>query len=175
MSNPWSGMFTKTILSKRRSRKFWNIFLISILVIIVFSLSSLSYVLLNDYYVETKEYTFISYENNFVITNERSFEVARKDRQEIEISRLVNRVSSGETVEITIGKITKELIEIKFNKETVYKKELVPILPNVLGCIFLIFPVLTFLVFLFIVVNIKKVPNKFIDNLQKKMILRKHD
>ena len=172
MSNPWSGMIAKTITSKKRSRLFWNLFFYSVIFVIALAMSVFVYQIVSDHSKYDEEQIFIEYKNGYLITDIASFKTPKNEEQEINIKTLIQSVNSGDKICLTISKVSGDLLEVKHNNNSIYKKATTPILPTVLASFILVFPILGFCIFMLFVVNIKN-PSEKIDKIQRRFLLRK--
>ena len=172
MSNGWlAGQVAKTITGKKRSRKFYNVFLIIVLTVLTISFLYIAiFQILSDYTTYESEQIFIDYSDGYLQTNSDSFKIADDKSQEIKIRQLLLRAEKGDNIRLKISSISGELIEIKYSGKVVYK-----VITTDIRAVISFFILLCFgyglVIFMLIVVNAKK-PRKRIDKLQKKAILR---
>ena len=171
MSNPWSGHVAKGIKSKKRPRIFWNVFFSIVIAVILLVMLIFAYQIASECLKYDSVQIFVEYENGYLITNVDSFEIHEYDKQEIEISKLLGMVDTGEKITLTISRISGELLEVKYLNDVVYKKVPTPIIPTIVAMFLLVFPMLGFCIFMLIVTNIKN-PSKRIDKIQSKFLLR---
>ena len=171
MSNSWSGFVAKGITSKKRPKIFWNIFFTVLIFITLSAMSVFVYQLASEHYKHDSEQVFIAYKNGYLTTDVDSFKISKSDRQEIRIYNLIQSVDTGEKITLTISNISGDLLEVEYLDELVYKKELTPIIPTAMACVFLVFPMLVFFIFMLVVTNMKS-PGKQIAKIQNKFLLR---
>lgn len=171
MSNPWAGQLAKNITSKKRSRLFWNVFFSILILGVVFAMSCFVYQVVAERCTYDSEQIFIEYKNEWLTTDVSSFKIPESDKQEIKISNLTKIVNSGETITMTVSSVSGELLEVKFQDDKVYKRQLTPIMPTVVVSIVLVIPMLAFMIFMLVVTNIKH-PSKRIDKIQRQFLLR---
>ena len=168
MSNPWTGKLAKAITATKRTRKFWNIFCAIIVFIILFGLSSFIYQVCSDYMRYDIEEIYVEYRDKILITNSSSFEIAEYNDQEVKITKLHEVVKKGEKIVLSISKISKELMEVKYQNQTVYKKNTA----SVVGGVVLLLPIVAVIAFFWIAINVKNPKSKLINQLQKELMLR---
>ena len=171
MSNPWSGKMAKALTSQRRPRYVWNTFLIIIVAVILFALSSFVYQVLCSYRCYETKQIYFEYKDNFLYTDVSSYEIPDDEKQEIGINVLIHKVKSGEEINLSISKISGKLIEVIYKDEIVYKTTVPPILPTIVAFVVLIVPLLCFIAFMFYVINAKK-PSKRISKIQHQLLLK---
>ena len=167
---PVSGQIAKLIASKKRTRKFHNIFwggtaLIVLLFSVYFFLK-----ILPDHIVQIEEQTFVQYENGKLITEESTLDLSNYG-EKIYISNLINTIKCGDKIKTTTSLLTGELIEIEYDNVAVYRKRIEPLTPLIIAYCICILPALIFTIFMLIVLNIKK-PGKFVDKIQRKILLQ---
>lgn len=172
MINPWiSGKLAKMLVQKRRTRKFWNIvFSLFILFLISFAFVFL-YRILCDHLVHEEEHIYINCYDGFIVTETGSYKIADDDKQEVKIFMLEAKVKNGDKIVLSLSKISGELLEVKFFSSTVYKVQVDDLDAFIILIVVFFLPFLGLSIFMLIVTNIKN-PNKKIDNLQRKFLLR---
>ena len=70
MSNSWVGGLAKIITSRKRTKKFWNIFFVTIIMLILLALSAFLYQLVAENVTYQSEQTFIEYTDGQLITED---------------------------------------------------------------------------------------------------------
>ena len=172
MTNPWlSGQIAKSIANKKRTRRFWNVFFITLTCCILAVTALLILQVSADYVKHNEEHVFVEYNDGYLITQSSSFKIAEYDRQDVKISTLAKRVKQGETVTLTVSNLSNKLLEVKYRGETVYNKIPASIGALVALCAGLVAPIIAFCIFMLVVTNIKN-PGKRIDKIQSQYLLR---
>ena len=171
MSNSWSGFVAKSITSKKRPKSFWNIFFIIAIIIVLSVMCVFIYQVASEHFKHDSEQVFVEYKNGYLTTDSNSFKIHENDKQEIKISKLIQLVDEGDKITLTISNLSGDLLEIKYLNEIVYKKEPIPIAPTVIMCVFLVFPMLGFFIFMLVVTNMKS-PGKKIAKIQNQFLLK---
>ena len=173
MSNSWAGMVAKSITSKKRPKIFWNIFFSIGIFIVMIGMCLCFYQVVCERFSYDSEQLFVEYKNGCLTTDTDSFKIPKNDNQEIKIKKLLQYqyVEAGEKITLTISKISGDLLKVEHLDEVVYEVESTPITPIIIACIFLVFPILGFCIFMLVVVNIKS-PGKRIAKFQNQFLLR---
>ena len=169
-----AGRIAKSITSKKRPRWFWNVFLGTLIAIIVITLSCGFIQVASDTFNHREEHIFVEYKENQLITESGSFKVVEEEKQDVSIRKLIKKVKSGDTVILTISDISGELLEAKYLNDVVYKQKLSSMTVFIVFCFILVFPILGLVVFMLVVTNIKN-PSKRIDKIQSQFLLRFYD
>ena len=172
MNNPWlAGQIAKILTQKRRTRKFWNMFFSSIILLLVCLAFIFLYRLSCDHFVHEEEHIYVGYNYGFLVTEIGSYKIADENNQKVNISFLKSVVKSGEKIILSISDISGELIEVKYSSLTVYKVKIDQLAPSIFLLSVFFLPMICLTIFMLIVTNIKN-PSKKIDNLQRKFLLR---
>lgn len=172
MNNPWlAGQIAKILTSKKRSRKFWNIFFSSIILILFAFAFVFLYRILCDHLVHKEEHIFVDCYDGFLITDIGSYKIADENEQKVNISTLKAVVNNGDKIVLFLSEISGELVEIKYFSSTVYQIKVDQLWPSIFLLLVFFFPLIGLTIFMLIVTNIKN-PSKKIYNLQRIFLLR---
>ena len=171
MSNPWSGQLAKFLTSKKRTRRFWNVFFSIFTSIIIIALCIFIYQLISENVVYQTEQKFVEYKDGYLITQNCSFEIPDSYEQEVSIDELISSVHEGDSILLLVSAVSDVLIQVTYDSKVVYRRATIDVIPSVICAVVLVLPALTFGIFMLIITNIKK-PGKKIDNIQSKYILR---
>ena len=156
MSNSWlAGQLAKSITQKKRPRWFWNVFCISITIILLIISTVLSHDVLSDHIKREEYHTYQGYDDSNLITDNGYYEIAELGKQEVKIEKMLSEVDVGDPIVMVISRISGELLEVKQLGVTVYKKESSDLIAFILLAFLLIFPFLVFFVFMLIATNIR--------------------
>ena len=175
MINPGlSGQIAKSITSKKRPRSFWNVFLGTLIALIVIPLSCGFMQVASDTFYHREEHIFVEYKENQLITEFGNFKIVEEEKQDVSIQKLIKKVKSGDTVILAISDVSGELLEVKYLNDVVYKQKLFSMTVFIVFCFILVFPILGLCIFMLVVTNIKN-PSKRIDKIQSEFLLRFYD
>lgn len=173
MSNPWSGQVAKTIGNRKHSRRYWNIILCSFLLVILLVMLIFIHQVLGDYIAYSFEGVYIEYTDGCLVTNDATFSIPEREKQEIHISNLTYRAESGDRLTFTVSKLSGDLLEISSDGEILYRKIKIDLIPAISGWAIAGLPVIGLCIFMLIVTNIEK-PGKRIAKLQNEFLLKIH-
>ena len=171
MSSPWAGPFARAVTSKKRTRKFWNVFFGIMITASVILMTAPFCLVISERCTYDREEIFVEYKDGVLATSVASYKVVEPGKQNVKINNLTKRVEAGDKIELTISKVNGKLIEARHQNEVVYSIEMIPTMPALLFLIVVFLPLIGVMVFLWIVVNLKNPPKK-LDKLQGEMVLR---
>ena len=166
-----AGQLAKFVTSRKRSRKFWTISSVLAILIILIAVMGFVFSVISENNTHIEVHSFVKYENNSLITDRNVFKIHSKEKQEVSISNLVVVVSEGDEIKLTVSSINGDLLSVQYGECVVYKKEKIQVLSASIALALMTVPVIAFLSFLIVAVNIKH-PGKIIDKLQKQLVIR---
>ena len=175
MSSPWAGSVAKAITGRKRTRKFWNIFFIVIITIILVCLSIFLYQIACENMTHSCEQTFVEYTKGCLITDSGSYDIPVHREEKIEINKLMSALDKNDVITLVISDVSGKLISVMYGKKTVYKVSTIDVIPSLIAMTVIVLPVLAFCIFMLIVTNIKEPKSKRIDKLQSQFLLRSYD
>ena len=173
MGNAWSsGQISKAFTNRPRPRYIWNLFLFFLLGVILCFVGIFFYQVLEDYICYQTQQIYLDYRNEYLITNSDEFKIMEKDKQDINVNALIRNVDIGEPIDLTIGTISGELLQVTSQSgQIVYKVSTIQV-ETIIALLVLVFPIIAILVFLIIAVNVKR-PKGPMEKFQRKYLLRK--
>ena len=151
--NSWAGKLAKLIMSKKHTKRFWNIFFGILLTLILIGYSVFAYKILCDYITYESEQIFLGIEDGEIITNSSTFKIPSTDQQEITIHRLSLEVQNGEKIKLFISRLNGDLMEVKYRESTVYSRIRTPVVPGIIAGILLLLPACSLIVFVLVAIN----------------------
>lgn len=166
-----SGQLTKSIVSKKRTLRFWNILFICMLtsVIIIISFPLMSLISDNTAYEVTQ--TYLGVENQTLKTEQCSYSIETANQCEVDIAAWSSQATIGQEISLYISCISSQVLEIRSNGKVVYKKATIPFVPIVALISVIAVPLISFSIFMLIILNAKK-PGRLAEKIQKKYLLR---
>ena len=172
MMNPWfAGKLAKLICQRKRTRKFWNIVFSLFILFLLFFAGIFLYRVLCDHLVREEEHVYIGCSDGLLVTEIGTYKIAHENKQEVNISKLKTTLKHGDKIVLSLSKISGELMEAKHLSSTVYRVKVDQLDAFIILMVIFFLPFLGLSIFMLIVTNIKN-PNKKIDSLQRKFLLR---
>lgn len=173
MGNAWrSGQFAKSFTKEPRPRYIWNIFLLSVLGIILCFVSILGYWLLESSVCDQTRQIYLGCQNEYVITDVDTFQIADKEDQVVNVNALIRNVNIGESIDLTISSVSGRLLEVSDNGQLVYQVQTIQI-GAVIAMFILVLPIIIFLVLCLIATNAKH-PKGWMKKFQNTYVLIKN-
>ena len=155
MSNPYTArQLAKGLTKKPRSRLFWNVFLALFFVTLLLFTLKIVYQHLSDHYTYVKTEVYIKTQGTSLLTDKGSFDVPLGEKYEIPPEYLFKNVETGEKLDFVVSKITKNILEIRNEKEILYKISVMS-LADIIACYLLLMVAWSLFTFLAILINIK--------------------
>ena len=114
--------------SKKKQRWIWNVFWSAVLAFIMFLYAYSTIYLLGGMFIYHTEQKYVRYFNGSLYTDMGVFEIERKpDLVDVDISTFIEVAKIGDNLQLTISKVTGNLMEIQIDGNVLYKIPTVPI------------------------------------------------
>lgn len=155
MSNPYTaGQLAKGLTKKPRSRLFWNAFLVLFCLVLLLFTLKIIYQHLSDHYVYEKTDVYKETRGISLVTNNSAFEIPLDEEYVISPDYLFKNIKGEDKLEFVVSKITGKVLEIRNEKEVLFKVSVMS-MADIIACYLLLIGAWSLFTFLAVLINIK--------------------
>ena len=155
MSNPYTArQLAKGLTKKPRSRLFWNAFLVLFCLVLLLFTLKIVYQHLSDHYTCVKTGVYIKTQGTSLLTTNGSFDIPFDEEYVIAPEYLFKSIQVEDKLEFVVSKITYKVLEIRNEKEVLFKVSVMSI-ADIIACYLFLIGAWSLFTFLAILINIK--------------------